>query len=225
MRNVRGRAAAAALVIGAALRGSMLTAQAAQEPAAPDRGAAGRRAVALWTALARDEPLTTRLGRTHDRDLYMVGVRLARALGPGGAVHLEYTLDVIPAIVTTGNPVYAVRRSRSPRPLALTRTETVYGAGVVPLGLQLRAALGSRAALLVRTSGGAAVFAQQIPDPAGTRLNFTADIGAALELRLTQTLGASAAFRLHHLSNGGTGRVNPGMDSRMLELGIVRLRR
>ena len=38
-------------------------------------------------------------------------------------------------------------------------------------------------------------------------------------------VGVQLGFRLHHLSTAGMGDINPGMNTRMLELGVARLRR
>jgi hypothetical protein len=51
-------------------------------------------------------------------------------------------------------------------------------------------------------------------------LNFTADAGVAADVRVAQRLALIAGWRLNHISNGGRGKVNPGMNSRMIELGL-----
>ncbi|MDQ3673965.1 MAG: acyloxyacyl hydrolase, partial [Gemmatimonadota bacterium] len=60
-----------------------------------------------------------------------------------------------------------------------------------------------------------------IPDPAEKRLNFAFDAGAATELRIARRLSITTAYKINHISNAGRGAVNPGMNSRMLELGVV----
>ncbi|MFL5577003.1 MAG: acyloxyacyl hydrolase [Gemmatimonadaceae bacterium] len=202
----------------------------AQEPAG-----GGRRPPALgaWTALARNEPLRTRFGHTHDRDLYAMGLRAAWALTHGAAVRLEYTVDFLPAVLSTEMPTYAVTprptgacRSGEPcsAPLrsreALLAERSVYGVGVLPAGLQLRVPVGSRLSLLARGAAGAVWFDRRVPDPREKRLNFWGDLGAGAELAVASALSLGAGFRLNHISNANTGPVNPGMNSRMLELGV-----
>ncbi|MFL5509718.1 MAG: acyloxyacyl hydrolase, partial [Gemmatimonadaceae bacterium] len=70
-------------------------------------------------------------------------------------------------------------------------------------------------------SGGGLWFSRRIPDPVATRFNFTASAGPALELRLTPSQSLRAGYLWHHTSNGGTGKVNPGLNSGILALGVL----
>ena len=196
-------------------------------------GAPEGRSVGVWSAVARDEPLRTRLGHTHDRDLYIVGVRAAWPLvgtnGKGGRVWLDYTMDLLPAVVSTRIPSYSGPVSSCAPDGGCTRSvgelrtswRTVYGAGIAPLGLALRVGVGGPLDVVLRGSAGIVYFTRRVPDPAEERLNYSADVGAALELRVASRLALSAGWRLDHLSNGGRGPVNPSMNSRMLEVGTT----
>jgi Lipid A 3-O-deacylase (PagL) len=190
----------------------------------------------VWTAGARDEPLSTRVGHTHNRDLYAIGVRGAWPLSRGEVTRLEYTADVIPAIVSTEMPTYAearrVLRCRpsmdscaeplpaSETPEALASGRSVYGVALVPAGIQLRVAVAPRLSLLARAAAGVVWFERRVPDPRETQLNFWGDVGAGAELAVGGALALGAAFRLNHVSNADFGPVNPGMNTRLVELGV-----
>jgi opacity protein-like surface antigen len=221
----RTRLAAASVLTAAAWAPLGAQTPAARAAAAP----APRRAeFGVWTAAAHDEPLNTRVGHTHNRDLYVIGVRGAWALTRGPKVRLEYTADVIPAIVSTEMPTYPRRpvaacpscRSAFTTPEERAAGRSVYGAALVPAGLQLRVAVGPRLSLLARAAAGLVWFERRVPDPGETQLNFWGDLGAGAELALTHVMALGAGFRLNHISNADTGPVNPGMNTRMLELGV-----
>lgn len=208
----------------------MLLAGRAQAQHADSSGVSGW-TLGVWTAVARDQLLKTRVGHLNDRDLYLVGLRARRMLGVRSRVELAYTAELLPAVVSTGMPAYGQvdfpECAPSERCLLtadlnqqMTR-QTVYGAGIVPLGLELRFGAARRLALLLRGSAGLVAFTRPVPDPGEERLNFTLDAGAGAEVRLTQRVGFAAGYRMNHLSNGGRGPVNPGMDSRMLEIGLI----
>lgn len=211
---------AASLLSGATAR--------AQRPSTAPHSA---RTLAVWTALARDQPLKTRLRPTRDRDLYILGLSAHWPLRSAGRVTLAYTADLLPAVVTTNMPTAytAVPPPCPPQgpcivPLAssqMVTRRTVYGAGAAPIGLELRLGVARPLALLVRGSAGVVYFARPVPDPAERQLNFTLDASAAAEVRVAPRLRLAVGYRFNHLSNAGRGQINPGMNSRMLELGVV----
>lgn len=184
---------------------------------------------AVWTAFAGNEPLSTRIGSTNDRDLYVVGVRARWLRSQRGSFELAYTADLLPAVVSTGMPAYTfvdVRGPMCPPSQAcavsiiteVTRN-TVYGFGVAPGG-EARFRASRPLSLVLRGSAGGVYFSRPIPDPDERRFNFIFDIGAGAELRFSRRLAITAGYRLNHISNAGRGPVNPGMNSQMLEVGL-----
>lgn len=187
------------------------------------------RTFVVWSAGARNEPLNTRVGWTHDRDLYIVGLRVRWMLSGGANLKVAYTADFMPAVLSTGMPEYADVLPPCPPvgpcvvpfvPQTVTR-HTVYGVGVAPIGLELSLFSTRRFAFLVRGSAALARFSRPIPDPEGKQLNFMFDAGAAAEVRVSRRVGLTGGYRLNHISNGGRGTVNTGMNSRMLEFGLI----
>lgn len=168
-----------------------------------------------WFAGGTHEPIKTREGHREDRALYLVGVQAALNMARGRFVELNYTPAVVPAIIATANREYTPVVLADGSMGLLISKKTAFGAGLLPIAFEARLFKSDRAGLVIGTAGGAAYFDRRIPDPAETRFNFLANGHAGLYLRSaigTTTVG----FWLQHISNGNTGQVNPGLDSRML---------
>jgi hypothetical protein len=184
----------------------------------------------VWTAFAGNEGLKTRIGHTHDRDLFLLGLRARWLLSGSGPLEVAYTADLLPAVVSTGMPSYTFVNVPGPScppnqgcalPVITEMTrKTVYGFGAAPVGGEVRFRATQQFALVLRGSAGGVYFSRPIPDPEERRFNFIFDVGAGAELRFSRRVGITAGYRLNHISNAGRGPVNPGMNSHMLELGL-----
>lgn len=178
-----------------------------------------------WVAGAHNSEFRTRTGIPGRRDFYLGAVRMGwfvRGYDPSRVANVQYFIDVVPFAVSTGMPDYVWDRRCRPGfmcPGATSINHTVHAFGITPIGWSLSLG-GPRARLNLEASGGGLWFSRRIPDPEATRFNFTASMGPALHL----TVGPSSALRIgylwHHTSNGGTGRINPGLDSGILSIGL-----
>ncbi|HEX3158631.1 MAG TPA: acyloxyacyl hydrolase [Gemmatimonadaceae bacterium] len=210
---------------------------AAQSPAATDSAAPAARAApapeqrftlrGVWFGAAFDSPFATRLGRPLERDFYLLGLRVARPLAVSRTAMLEWTMDAIPLAASTHNPtgfstLPECSGTSMPCERLLAHTSTAYAVGLAPVGLQLELFRASAVRLQLATTGGALWFTSALPEPRGTRFNFTADVGSTLALDLLQHYELLLGYRYHHTSNAGTGRVNPGLNAHMLQLGLGR---
>jgi hypothetical protein len=196
----------------------------AQSPAALDTAHVPRRTpvTGARVAVARGQLLKSRVGRLHDRDLYVVGVRRRWPVAVGRRASLAYSVDFLPAVLSTGMPEeYSLSCHAEVCVLSSARS-MVYGVGLAPVGLQARMALTPRLGLVTGADGGMVWFARAVPDPDERRLNFSLDGRAGLELRVARELILTVGYRFNHISNGGAGPVNPGMNSHMFELGVAR---
>jgi hypothetical protein len=63
-----------------------------------------------------------------------------------------------------------------------------------------------------------------VPEPRGTRFNYIGDIELGLAFRLTASRALEIGVELHHVSNGDTGEVNPGLNMLLVNLRLLRLR-
>ncbi len=94
------------------------------------------------------------------------------------------------------------------------------GFGVAPLGIRMGRPLGvaqtSRTAAMLEMVGGGAHYTKIMPyGEDATRNNYTFEAKLMLERRLKA--GALAAgVGLHHISNGGFGKANPGINAKMV---------
>lgn len=179
-----------------------------------------------WVAAARHSEFHTRTGVPGYRDFYLASFRLAWTVGgddPGRVVTGSYFIDVIPAAVSTDMPEYLWNSRCHPDTLCPGATpipHNVYGFGIAPIGWALAVGNGP-ARLTLEASGGGLWFVRRIPDPVAARFNFTASAGPGFELRMTPTETLRIGYLWHHTSNGGTGKVNPGLNSGILAVGML----
>jgi hypothetical protein len=182
--------------------------------------------LSTWVAGAQHARLKTRFGTKHNRALYLVGIQWRRPLRTFGPLHVAYRVNVLPVIVATKMPTYDTipyhpcPSCQAAGLMTVQNFSTVYGAGIEPVGLD--AAIGGPRHLQLRVgaSGGMVYFEDPIPDPAECKLNFIANVVTRVSVPLWQGHRIEAGYRYNHISNGGRGPVNPGMDSNMFELGV-----
>jgi hypothetical protein len=179
-----------------------------------------------WAAVAHHSGFHTRTGAPGYRNFYLSGFRFGWAIGgddPSGVVSGVYFIDVIPAAMSTDMPDYNWNSRCRPDTLcpgAAPISHNVYGFGITPLGWAVAVGRGP-ARLTMEASAGGLWFTRRIPDPAATRFNFTASAGPTLELRMTPSQSLRIGYLWHHTSNGGTGKVNPGLNSGILAAGLL----
>ena len=216
--------------LGAALLLPLWLMAGARTGCSQEPGSARWRMAGGWIAVGPNAPFETRLG-TRRHQVYLLGLRARRPLLRGGAVELYHTVDIVPLAVSGATPIRYEQASCDSTGPVLDRTgvaslcgqqvqrmATVYGAGLVPAGLELRYAPHRGVRVVVGASIGALYFTRPLPDPSAARLNFAVagDFGVrvgagdhAIDLR----------YRFQHISNGGTA-FNPGMNAHMLQVGV-----
>jgi hypothetical protein len=183
---------------------------------------------------SRHSTVPTRMPSTEYRDLYIIDLRAGWTLTSNNFLSVEYAPSLVPLAISTRNPTeYEPRVANTClqgkdcnnyKALSISTVplySTAYGFGVTPIGFQMRLFRTSPVQLLTYANGGALWFSHRIPDPEATRFNFTAELGAALQVNLPDRLGLVLGYSWHHTSNAGTGRVNPGLNSRALSVGVV----
>src|SRR5690242_15224011 len=177
-----------------------------------------------WVAGAHHSSYRTRTGIPGYRDFYLASLRLGWVMGDElSTVSGRYFIDLIPAAVSTDMPDYRWNNRCQPDTLCPGATPILHDAyafGITPLGWAIALRRGP-ARLTIEASGGGLWFSRRIPDPVAARFNFTASAGPAVELRMTSTEMVRIGYLWHHTSNGGTGKVNPGMKSGILAMGVL----
>jgi hypothetical protein len=156
-----------------------------------------------------------------------VSVQLTHPLGTWAGLQWHYVLEATPLIVARMGASTARLAQIGPGLRAEYRVRNGVGFGVAPLGLQLARPLGaastSRTRAILELTGGVAHYTQIMPygDDA-TRTNYTFEARLLAEHRLRRGGGFAAGVGLHHISNGGFGKANPGINARMLVIRWVR---
>ena len=166
----------------------------------------GTNEFSLWAGGSPDSAVF--IGKTPDRSLLLVGLRYGRILAAWDSVSLEYTFDIIPAAV-----VFEPERVRR-------GSSTIYGAGLSPLGLKINFGQQSWIKPFVGASGGFLYFEDEVPVPRSSRFNFTAELGLGVQFFLTPKSAVTIGYKYHHISNAGTARRNPGLDSNVIYAGF-----
>jgi lipid A 3-O-deacylase PagL len=165
------------------------------------------------------------------RDFVFVAVRRSWPLGGTGFLAIDYMADLIPAALSTGvsgsrdvfTPCDPVGPCLAPvKQVPMMRM--VYGVGLAPIGFAVRLFRGRAVQVQVEASGGALWFTRPVPDSAGTKFNFTAQVGAGLQFRVVRHAAMVVRYHLHHTSNAGTGTWNPGLNSFVASVGVMRTR-
>jgi hypothetical protein len=161
----------------------------------------------VWGGGSLDSP--TLIGKFEDARLGLVGLRYARILARGEHVALKYTVDALPVAVLS-YPSTAVRGTR----------QTIYGAGLSPVGFQVNFRRRERVQPFAQASGGFLYFGERIPDQRGAQFNFTADFGGGVQVKTGARRAWTLGYRYQHISNGYRAGTNPGFDSNLFYLGF-----
>jgi hypothetical protein len=171
------------------------------------------------------------LNASRDRELYVVGLGFRQILHSRDhdGLELAYDFQFLPFILSRGTAdgnlhvtlcqhggYCGVSDSLYPW------TTTAFGAGVLPLGLTGLVPVAPHVRLQLRGAAGVLRLSQPVPLMQGHKFNFTAEASTGVELRVSSKVFVTAGMVFNHISNGGTAQINPGMDSRLLEVGIVR---
>lgn len=89
------------------------------------------------------------------------------------------------------------------------------GIGLIPLKATIPLINSTNSFPYLSAGIGFMFFSQRFPNNEGTQFNATIEAGAGYQTRLTEQLSLDIGYRFHHMSNGQTGQVNPGIDSNL----------
>jgi hypothetical protein len=166
----------------------------------------------------------------HDRELYIVGVGMRKILHAStSGFEVAYDLQFLPLVISRGTADENLRvalcrgnqycgTASAPSPWTTRAT----GIGILPLGFTALAPIAPRLRFQLRGAAGAVRLSKPVPVLEGHKFNFLAEASTTLELRVSSSISLTGGMVFNHISNGGTAAINPGMNSRMLEFGIVR---
>lgn len=95
------------------------------------------------------------------------------------------------------------------------------GFGFSPVGLQINMNQQNVVQPFLKTSTGIIYFDEPFPDRRGVQFNYTLELGGGLEFMVAEHMSLSVGYKYHHMSNGQTGQINPGVDSNVFYTGIT----
>jgi hypothetical protein len=144
-------------------------------------------------------------GSTVDSRLYQVEARYGRLVYTNRLLALRYIAEVIPLSVV-GDPLANGQRAYA------------YGAGGSPIGAQINFLQYRRVQPFLTSGGGFLYFNRQMFG--ATQFNFTAQLGAGVQVFTSRHRSIDFGYKYHHISNANLGRINPGMDSHTVLVGV-----
>lgn len=207
----------------------ILLAAFAAAPAAPVFGqqplVSGDRSVERTAGFSWHSPASASLGSTTHRRVYLTGVRgewLLHALGP---LAIAYGVELVPLAIVerTGPNSQTCRWTGRNLICRIDRSARVaVGAGGSPIGLKLYFNRAGWTRAFASGSGGALLFSSHVPVHTSSRANFTFEYGGGFEFVKPNGDAVTFGYKFHHISNGGTRRVNPGLDSNILYIGLLK---
>ncbi len=172
---------------------------------------------------------SSRFGYVTDRRFFVAALRAQFLLETFGPIALASTFDLVPLAVLSNTPDYQLRsfRQRDGTMVSL-KTETgrspVLGAGLAPAGVQLYTLSTRPARFFLGASGGALWFTRDTPVPHARRFNISAEGGGGVEILSRDGRALVVGYKFQHLSNAGTAPLNPGVDSHLVYVGVLRAR-
>lgn len=184
-----------------------------------------------WFGFAQHSP-TNLFGTVAGREIAMAAVRIQRPFGHTDYVAWDYVVDLLPAVwVSRRDPGSPTNIPPCPRkgfgPCLLRgdieNASGVYGFGVSPAGLQLRLRPNSTIQPFFDAGAGALWFFEPVPSAHSDRFNFMLGAGGGVLLARPGKLSLIAGYKLLHISNGGLGNSNPGLDNHLFYAGIARV--
>lgn len=193
----------------------------------------------VWGGLAIGSPSWGVLGEAPAMNLGLVGIRFHHALGDsasaGSGRVTEFVADLIP-VARLSTPYVSLRGTGYPcepghlcvaphlaRGSGVFPRGSAFGIGINPAGILTRWRADRLISPFLGMVVGGLFFDRATPTTQSTRFNFTAAIETGLRLSLPgQHPTFVLTYRLHHLSNAGTGRENPGIASHLFTIGLTR---
>ena len=157
-----------------------------------------------------------------DRAVLLMGITRRYRLASVGWAELLATPSLLPLVYTSGNRRQdnVVCRDTFNADCEVGSSYSAFAAGALPVGLTVQTNAERRIGLNATADGGGALFSQRVPATKGTRFNFIARFGADVVVRVRSGVWISGGYRHVHISNGGTGEINPGIDTPVFAFGI-----
>jgi hypothetical protein len=142
---------------------------------------------------------------TTDSRMYQIEARYGRIVYTDPLLALRYIAEVIPFSVVgdpqaNGQRVYA------------------HATGGSPIGAQINFGYHHRVQPFLTSGGGFLYFDRRMFG--ATQFNFTAQVAGGVQVFTSRHRSVQFGYEYHHISNANLGRINPGMDSHVMFVGL-----
>ncbi len=169
----------------------------------------------IWGGISFHSP--TWIGQTPDVRFGNIGLRYGRVLAASKSVAFEYTIDAVPvAILSTRDSVICPLIQRCP-PFRVR--ESVYGAGLSPIGLKFNFRRQRRFQPFAAATGGFLYFQRDVPFSGAAQFNYTFDFAGGIQIVNSNRRSFTIGYKYQHISNGDRSPINPGVDVQMVYVG------
>jgi len=149
------------------------------------------------------------IGTIHGQQFYEASLNFGYVFWQNDKYAVKYKVSLIPFALANGDEAT----------LLLRPSRSVYGGGAEPIGFQLDFRNHRKVQPFVNTTGGFLYFTEQVPVTDSSQYNFTFSFGTGVEI-LSGRHAFVLGYRYHHISNGYTATLNPGIDSQIISLGF-----
>ena len=149
------------------------------------------------------------IGRVADQQYYEASLNLGYVLRQSESYALKYRASLVPFALVRGEQTAVNYRS----------SRAVYAGGAEPIGFQLNLRNRRKIQPFAALTGGFLYFTEQVPVADSSQFNFTFSFGGGVEI-LSAGHSIALGYRYHHISNGYTAPLNPGIDSQILSIGF-----
>ena len=182
----------------------------------------GKNEWSVWGGFSPDSNTAIKgTGRTPDARFGIVAVRYARRFNFSDSFNVKYTADIVPMTLLNYPDITTVGLTCIGCPQTIVPIRpTRYGFGGSPLGGQMNFRPKKKYQPFIGASGGMLYLNDRTPVLGGTKFQWTADIGAGVEIRLKDKKAFSLGYKYYHISNGGRGN-NPGFDNNLFYVGYT----
>jgi Lipid A 3-O-deacylase (PagL) len=166
----------------------------------------------IWGGISFNAP--TLIGFTPDARFGNIGLRYGRVLAASKTVAFEYTIDAVPVAILSNHRLVPV----GPGVFTVQR-ESVYGAGLAPIGLKFNFRRNKRVQPFAASTGGFLYFQRDVPVLGAAQFNFTFDFAGGVQIVNSNRRAFSIGYKFEHISNGYHSPINPGVDVHMVTFG------
>lgn len=164
-------------------------------------------------------------GGVSHRRVYLVGLRNEWTLAAGGVAALSYVAELVPLAIVqrTAESGYLNCRQRGRFGICDRdfSTGVAVGAGALPVGFKLYLDRSSRTRMHLSAAGGGLLFNNDVPVHNSRRLNMAVQGGVGFDRIRNRGRALTFGYRYFHISNAGTGNLNPGLDAHVVYLGLL----